>query len=120
MEVKPRKVLLTNKLLDTTISPLLDTDYFIAQITILCYPEKIMAGISPAIYCHTAQVECRLTELIVRYDRKTGNSYDNPQFLSAGDFGIVRLDPIKPVHVECFDEFPALGRFVVRHQNQTG
>jgi elongation factor 1-alpha len=41
-----------------------------------------------------------------------------PQFLKSGEFGIVKMIPLKPICVEKFADYPSLGRFVVRDMCQ--
>ena len=53
-------------------------------------------------------------------DRRTGKVLEeNPGFVKTGDACIVRLEPMKPLCVETFTEFPPLGRFAVRDMKKT-
>ena len=44
---------------------------------------------------------------------------EQPHFLKSGDAAMVRMVPQKPMCVETFASFPALGRFAIRDHNQT-
>ena len=62
----------------------------------------------------------QFAEIKEKVDRRTGKSTeDNPNFIQSGDAAIVKLEPIKPMCVEAFSEFPPLGRFAVRDMRQT-
>jgi len=53
-------------------------------------------------------------------DPKTGKEAEkNPQFIKQGESAIVKFKPIKPLCVEKFSEFPALGRFAMRDMGKT-
>jgi elongation factor 1-alpha len=93
---------------------------FDAQIIIMNYPGKIRNGYSPIVDIHTAHVACTFAKIKEKMDRKTGKTLEiNPEFVEEGDACIVELVPTKPLCVECFTEFPALGRFSVRDMRQT-
>ncbi|XP_012670547.1 elongation factor 1-alpha-like [Clupea harengus] len=93
---------------------------FVAQVIILNHPGKIQAGYSPVLDCHTAHVTCRFSELQDKLDRRTGNKIeDRPQQLRSGDAATIKLVPNRPMCVESFFQFPALGRFACRDLKQT-
>jgi elongation factor 1-alpha len=61
-----------------------------------------------------------MSEIVAKIDPRTGKVLEEkPQFLKAGDVGIVKFKPIKPLVVEKFSDFPALGRFALRDMNRT-
>lgn len=91
---------------------------FTAQIVILNHPKKIKKGYTPVMDCHTAHVACRFKEILKMIDKKTGKEIDSPEFVQSGDVCIVRLEPIKPVCIETFADFPSLGRFSLRDMQQ--
>lgn len=43
----------------------------------------------------------------------------NPKFLINGDAALVEMTPTKPIVVEAFSEYPALGRFALRDKGHT-
>lgn len=93
---------------------------FTAQIIILQHPTALAVGYTPVFHIHTAQASCTLTELVKKLDPKTGATLEeNPKFLKAGDAAIVKVKPLKPLCVEKFKDFPALGRFAIRDMGTT-
>ncbi|MCW4020957.1 MAG: translation elongation factor EF-1 subunit alpha [Candidatus Bathyarchaeota archaeon] len=93
---------------------------FIGQIIVIHHPTAIAAGYTPVLHAHTAQVACRFTELIKKIDPRSGQTIEeNPAFLKTGDSAIVRLEPLRPVPVEVYTEFPEIGRFAVRDMGTT-
>ena len=93
---------------------------FTAQIVVLQHPTAIAAGYTPVFHIHTLQQSCTITKLVKKLDPKTGATLEeNPKFLKAGDAAIVEVKPLKPVCVEKFKDFPALGRFAIRDMGST-
>jgi len=93
---------------------------FIAQIVVLNHPTVIAKGYTPVIHCHTATVACRLEEIIVQIDSRTGQVIkEHPEFIKNGDVAKVRFVPTKPLVIEKQSEFPALARFAIRDMGQT-
>lgn len=45
---------------------------FTAQIIILEHPGEIKVGYTPVVFCHSAMVSCRITEIQSKLDRRTG------------------------------------------------
>ena len=93
---------------------------FIGQIIIIHHPTAIAAGYSPVLHSNTGQVSCRFKELIAKLDPRTGQIVEkNPSFLKTGDGAIVRFEPIQPISIEPYADFPELGRFAVRDMGTT-
>eukprot|EP00831_Metopus_contortus_P039770 TRINITY_DN3114_c0_g1_i1.p1 TRINITY_DN3114_c0_g1~~TRINITY_DN3114_c0_g1_i1.p1 ORF type:complete len:224 (-),score=19.83 TRINITY_DN3114_c0_g1_i1:76-747(-) len=93
---------------------------FEAQIIVFRHPGHIKPGYSPIIYCHTAQVACKFATLKSRIEKHTNKVVEAfPKFLRQGDCAIVQIVPLKPLCVETFKNYPALGRFVVRDLRRT-
>lgn len=93
---------------------------FIGQIIVIHHPTAIAAGYTPVLHAHTAQVACRFTELIKKMDARTGQTIEeNPSYLKTGDSALVRFEPLRPVSIEVYTEFPELGRFAVRDMGTT-
>jgi translation elongation factor 1A (EF-1A/EF-Tu) len=93
---------------------------FKAQIVVLDHPTAIAKGYTPVFHMHTAQVACTFVELLEKKDPKTGQTIaQNPDFIKTGDIAIVRIKPSRPIVVEKFSDFPALGRFAIRDMGQT-
>lgn len=93
---------------------------FIGQIIVIYHPTAIAAGYSPVLHAHTGQVSCRFTELIAKLDPRTGRTVEEkPAFLKTGDGATVRFEPIYPISVEAYSDFPELGRFAIRDMGTT-
>lgn len=93
---------------------------FIGQIIVIYHPTAIAAGYTPVLHYHTGQVACRFTELIKKIDPRSGQVVEEkPTFLKTGDSAIVKLEPLHPIAVEAYTEFPELGRFAVRDMGTT-
>jgi len=93
---------------------------FEAQIVVLSHPTAIPVGYTPVFHLHTAQLSCKITEIMKKLDPKTGQAKEeNPKFLKTGDAAIVKIVPTKPVVVEEYKKFPQLGRFAIRDMGQT-
>jgi len=93
---------------------------FIGQIIVIYHPTAIAAGYSPVLHSHTSQAACRFVELIKKLDPRTGQTVEEkPAFLKTGDGAIVRLEPLQPIAVEAYSDFPELGRFAVRDMGTT-
>ncbi|NPA86967.1 MAG: translation elongation factor EF-1 subunit alpha [Candidatus Diapherotrites archaeon] len=93
---------------------------FTAQVIVLYHPTAITAGYTPVFHIHTAQVAATFDKLLKKMDPRTGQVVEeNPQFLKTGDAALVEIVPTKPVVVEKFQDFPALGRFAVRDMSKT-
>ena len=90
------------------------------QIIVIWHPTVIAQGYTPVIHAHTAQVAAKFTELIKKLDQKTGAVIeDNPKFLKKNESAIVKLQPIKKLCIEKYNDFPELGRFAVRDMGRT-
>jgi len=93
---------------------------FIGQIIVIHHPTAIAAGYTPVLHAHTAQVACRFAELIKKMDPRTGQTIEeNPAFLKTGDSALVRFQPLRPIAIETYTEFPEIGRFAIRDMGTT-
>jgi elongation factor 1-alpha len=104
---------------DTKRDPPSQVESFEAQMMITNHPGKIHKGYQPVFDCHTAHIACKFDELLECTDRRTGSKTANPEFLVKNQGGVVRVVPSKPMVVEAFSEYPALGRFAIRDMKQT-
>jgi elongation factor 1-alpha len=85
------------------------------QIIVIWHPTAIAQGYTPVVHAHTAQVAAKFIELSKKLDQKTGAVIeDNPKFLKKNESAIVKLQPIKKLCIEKYNDFPELGRFAVR------
>ena len=93
---------------------------FQAQIFVIQHPSVVTAGYSPVFHAHTAQAACTIESIEEKIDPSTGEiTEENPDFINAGDVGVVIVRPQKPLSVEPFEEVPELGTFAVRDMGQT-
>jgi len=93
---------------------------FIGQIIVIYHPTAVAAGYTPVLHYHTGQIACRFTELIRKLDPRTGQAVEEkPAFLKTGDGAVVRMEPLHPIAVEAYTDFPELGRFAVRDMGTT-
>jgi elongation factor 1-alpha len=96
------------------------TDYFTAQVIILDHPNKIMAGYTPVLDCHTAHIACRFNKLMTLMNKRTGAVIEqNPKSAKSGQAVLVDMIPSKPMCVETYKDYPPLGRFAVRDMRKT-
>lgn len=104
----------------STSSPPTVAAEFTAQIVVLNHPTAIAVGYTPVFHIHTAQFAGKITEIVEKKDPKTGQTAQTkPDFIKAGDVAVVKVQPLKPVVVEKFQNFPPLGRFAIRDMGQT-
>mgnify|MGYP005841152013 CR=1 FL=1 len=93
---------------------------FIGQIIVIYHPTAIAAGYTPVLHYHTGQIACRFTELLKKLDPRTGQVVEEkPSFLKTGDAAWVRMEPLRPIAIETYNDFPELGRFAVRDMGTT-
>ena len=93
---------------------------FIGQIIVIYHPTAIAAGYTPVLHYHTGQVACRFTELVRKIDPRSGQVVEEkPTFLKTGDAALVRMEPLHPISVEAYTDFPELGRFAIRDMGTT-
>jgi len=93
---------------------------FIGQVIVIYHPTAIAAGYTPVLHYHTGQVACRFTELIRKIDPRSGQAVEEkPSFLKTGDAALVRMEPLHPIAIETYTDFPELGRFAVRDMGTT-
>jgi elongation factor 1-alpha len=93
---------------------------FTAQIIVLQHPNVITKGYTPVFHCHTAQVACKITEIVKKIDPKTGATIqESPDFIKTGDAAIIKCVPNKPLVIETSKDLPQLARFAIRDMGQT-
>lgn len=103
-----------------TDSPCKVAEEIEAQIIVINHPTAIAVGYTPVMHIHTAQVAVKFKELKARIDPRTGQVVEqNPQFLKTGDAALVVLQPLRPVALETYSDFPQLGRFAIRDMGMT-
>jgi elongation factor 1-alpha len=105
---------------DIKNDPPLPTGNFQAQVIVLEHPNRIMAGYTPVLDCHTAHIACRFDKLLALVNKRNGETEEeNPKFIKSGQAAIVEMVPSKPMCVEAFSKYAPLGRFAVRDMRKT-
>jgi elongation factor 1-alpha len=105
---------------DSKNDPPLPTGNFAAQVIVLEHPNRIMAGYTPVLDCHTAHIACRFDKLLSLVNKRNGEvEEENPKFIKSGQAAIVEMVPSKPMCVEAFSKYAPLGRFAVRDMRKT-
>lgn len=95
-------------------------EYFVAQVIVINHPKKIYKGYSPIVDCGCNHITCTFEEILSKIDRKTGEVLEKqPEFIKNGDSAFVKMVPLKEMVVECFSDYPPLGRFAIRDMNMT-
>lgn len=93
---------------------------FTAQIVVLNHPSVLTVGYTPVFHIHTAQVACRVTELIKKINPATGETLEeNPDMLKNGEAAIIKIVPTKPLVLEKNSELPQMSRFAIRDAGKT-
>ena len=93
---------------------------FNAQVIVLNHPNKIMAGYTPVLDCHTSHIACKFDKLLQKIDRRTGKEIEaEPKEIKNQEACIVQMVPQKSMIVETFATYAPLGRFAVRDMKQT-
>lgn len=93
---------------------------FTARIAVLQHPTAIAAGYTPVFHVHTAQIACKIAQIVNKLDPKTGAPIEqNPQFIKKGDMATIVVTPTKPMVIEKASEIPQLSRFAIRDMGMT-
>jgi len=101
-------------------NPPKEAESFNAQVIVLNHPNKIQAGYTPVVDCHTSHIACKFDTLIEKIDRRSGAVLEaEPKELKNNEAAIVKMVPQKGMVVETFSEYPPLGRFAVRDMKRT-
>ena len=70
---------------DATNDPPMPTGNFEAQVIVLDHPNRIMAGYTPVLDCHTAHVACRFNKLLRLVNKRNGEVMEeSPKFIKSG------------------------------------
>lgn len=93
---------------------------FTAQIVIFNHPSVMTVGYTPVFHVHTAQVACRIEEIIKQIDPATGATIkEHPDMLKNGDAAIIRVIPTKPLVIERKSDIPHMSTFAIRDAGKT-
>jgi elongation factor 1-alpha len=105
---------------DTKNDPAFPTAKYEAQVIVLDHPNRIMAGYTPVVDCHTCHIACRFNKLLSVVNKRDGKVEEaEPKFIKSGQAAMVEMVPSKPMCVEAFSKYAPLGRFAVRDMRKT-
>ncbi|KAH3757425.1 translation elongation factor EF-1 subunit alpha [Pelomyxa schiedti] len=96
--------------------PPMKATMFCAHIVVTYHPKTIKRGYTPTMFCHQAQLPCRIQQILCTFNKDTKNTVRarNPPTISTGDCASVLFRPLKPICVEEYKAYPSLGRIILR------
>ncbi|MBD3318318.1 translation elongation factor EF-1 subunit alpha [Candidatus Woesearchaeota archaeon] len=93
---------------------------FTGQVVVMDHPSVITIGYTPVFHIHTAQVACRVTEIVKTLNPATGETLqEKPDFVKNGDIAIIKFKPVQALVIETQKDNPKLSRFAVRDSGKT-
>lgn len=97
---------------------ILPVESFVAQVVVQEHPGQLKPGFSPCVHVRTAKSACKMSKLMWKQSKKTGNEKnENPQFLERGDSAEVEFIPQQEIYLEPFDKCQGLARIAVMDSN---
>src|SRR3989344_4483939 len=101
-------------------NPIPVVEEFIATIAVINHPTVLAKGYTPVFHIHTAQVPCKISELIEQINPATGEIIKkNPDFLKNGDVAKVRIEPQGNLCLETKKDNPMMSGFSIRDAGST-
>jgi len=104
-------------------NPIRPVSKFEAQLfvsSLLKHKPVFSPGYEAVMHAHTATEECSILRLVSTIDNKTGKpTKQKPQFVQKGGTVIAHVETAQPICVECYSDFPQLGRFTIRDEGKT-
>jgi len=92
---------------------------FTAMVVVQEHPGILKPGYCPLIFSRTAKIACKMTRILWKQSKKTGNEkVDNPPHLSQFESAEVEFEPTQPLFLEPFEKCAALGRIAVMDSNR--
>merc|ERR1712232_693225 len=92
---------------------------FCAMFVVQEHPGILKPGYCPLIFSRTAKIACKMTRILWKQSKKTGNEkVDNPPHLSQFESAEVEFEPTQPLFLEPFEKCAALGRIAVMDSNR--
>jgi elongation factor 1-alpha len=93
---------------------------FDAQVVVMDHPSVITIGYTPVFHIHTAQIACRVVEIVKTLNPATGETLqEKPDFVKNGDIAIIKFKPVQPLVIEANKDNPKLSRFAIRDSGKT-
>ncbi|MBR9704681.1 translation elongation factor EF-1 subunit alpha [Candidatus Pacearchaeota archaeon] len=93
---------------------------FTAQIAVINHPTVIAKGYTPVFHVHTAQVPCRVEEIMHKIDPANGQKMEGKvDFIKNGDVAVIRLKPMGNLVIEKSSVNPHMARFAIRDAGAT-
>ena len=101
---------------ETLLEPV---ESFVAQVVVQDHPGQLKPGFSPCVHVRTAKSACKMTKILWKMGKKTGNEkQENPQFLEKGESAEIELSPQQLIYLDTFENCQGLGRIAVMDSNQ--
>jgi len=92
---------------------------FVAQVAVQEHPGQLKPGFSPCVHVRTAKSACKMTKIIWKMGKKTGNEkQENPPFLERGEQAEIEFEPQQLLYLDTFEKCSGLGRIAVMDSNQ--
>ncbi|EAR84547.1 translation elongation factor Tu protein (macronuclear) [Tetrahymena thermophila SB210] len=105
---------------DAERDPAMKAISFLAQIVLLESSKQIEVGQISQLFIHYTQVECRIKRIIHKIDNRTGIILEeNPISVSKGGSALAEIEPLQPLCIEEYSQYPPLGRFILKDSDQT-
>merc|ERR1711904_300605 len=99
-KVNPGDIIYLEK--DGALAPIAS---FTAMVAVQEHPGVLKPGYCPVIFSRTAKVACKMTKILWKQSKKTGNAE-------------VEFEPTAPLFLEPFEKCAALGRIAVMDSNR--
>ena len=96
-------------------------DKIICQVALVDMPDNtkiLTAGFQCVFHSHTCEEECTISKIFETTNSR-GVVLKNARFASVGMRVVCMLDLVRTVPVECYDDYPFLGRFTLRTEGKT-
>ena len=92
---------------------------FVCQVVVQEHPGQLKTGFSPCVHVRTAKSACKMTKIVWKMGKKTGNEkQEEPAFLEMGESAEIEFEPQQLFYLEAFDSCEGLGRIAVMDSNQ--
>ncbi len=92
---------------------------FAALVFVQEHPGILKRGYCPVIFNRTSKVACKMTDILWKQSKKTGNEKVlNPDHLEQFENAKVIFEPSAPLYLESFEKCAGLGRVAVMDSNR--